>query len=191
MKKFIIIVAVIFLASCGILKKMQTFAKCDFKLKSLDPIMLAGVNIQKKSSFNNLNIFDVAKVTAAYIVKSVPIDITANIFATNPNSSPAAMTKMDWIFYIDKTQIVSGILNKRIDIPANGGTATFTVEIKADLIKVLSGQSKESIQNFAFGLTDANNKASSRITLKVKPYVTIAGINISYPDYFTLTTHPS
>ena len=179
--------AVIFLASCGMYNKMQTFTKCDFKLKSLEPITLAGINIQKISKFNDLGILDVAKITAAYISKSLPLNITANIFVTNPNPSPAAMTKMDWILEIDKIHIATGILNKRVDVPANGGTAIFPVEINSDLIKVLSGKSKESIQDFGFGLSDANNKASSRIALKVKPYVTISGINLSYPDYFTVT----
>ncbi|NTW31730.1 MAG: hypothetical protein HGB12_03745 [Bacteroidetes bacterium] len=188
MKKIFIIIVVVSLASCGILNKMQNFAKCDFKLKSLESIKLAEVNIQNISSFDKLNFLDVALIVAAYANKTLPLSLTANISATNPNASPAAMTKMDWILNIDNIQIVSGILNKRVDVPANGGTANFPIEIKTDLMKVLSGKSKESIQNFAFGLINTNNKASSRVALKIKPYITVAGINLSYPDYFTIVS---
>ena len=162
---------------------MATFAKCDFKLKSIEGITVAGVNIQKVTSLSNLSILDVAKVTTAYINKSLPLALTANIFVKNPNVSPASMTRMDWILNIDNIQIVNGVLNQRVDIAANNGTATFPITIKADLMKVLSGKSAEAIKNFAFGLVDANNKATSRIALKVKPYVTVAGISLAYPDY--------
>jgi hypothetical protein len=188
MKKIAVLSILIALASCATLSKMATFAKCDFKLKSIEGISIAGVDIQKITSFNNLSILDAAKVAAAYATKSIPLDLTANIFVKNPNSSPASMTKMDWILNIDNIQIVNGILNKRVDVAANNGTATFPISIKADLMKVLSGKSADTIKSFAFGLADANNKATSRIALKVKPYVTVAGVSLSYPDYFTVAS---
>ena len=93
MKKNIIITTFIFLASCGMLRKMETFSKCDFKLKSIESITVAGVNVQKVTGFSNLNILDAARIIAAYSSKSLPLDLTANIFVTNPNSSPASMTR--------------------------------------------------------------------------------------------------
>lgn len=188
MKKFAALLIIVSLASCAALSKMATFTKCDFKLKSLEGITIAGVNIQKITNFNNLSILDAAKVAAAYARKSIPLDLTANILVKNPNASSAAMTKMDWILNIDNIQIVNGILNKRVDVAANNGTATFPISIKADLMKVLSGKSADVIKSFAFELADANNKATSRVALKVKPYVTVAGISLSYPDYFTVAS---
>lgn len=188
MKKSVFIISVLFFASCGIINKIGTFAKCDFKLKSVESITVAGVDVTKIQNFNSLNIIDAAKLTAAYATNSLPLSLTANIFVKNPNPSPASMTKMDWILNIDDTQIVNGILNKKIDVAANNGTATFPISIKADLMKVLSGKSAEAIKSFGFGLADANNKASSRIALKVKPYVTVAGVSLAYPDYFTVAS---
>ncbi len=187
-KPVIIVVIVLIFASCGIINKMSTFAKCDFKLKSLEEISIAGVDVTKIKDFNSLNFLDAAKITAAYATNSLPLNLTANIFVKNPNPSPASMTKMDWILNIDNTQIVNGILNKKIDVAANNGTVTFPLSIKTDLMKILSGKSADAIKSFGLGLADANNKASSRIALKVKPYVTVAGVSLAYPDYFTVVS---
>lgn len=188
MKKIIILLVVVSLASCATLSKMASFATCDFKLKSIEGITIAGVDIQKITSFSNLSFLDAAKITTAYASKSLPLDLTANILVKNPNTTPASMSKMDWILNIDNVQIVNGILNKQVNVAANNGTATFPVAIKADLMKVLSGKSADAIKNFAFGLAEANNKATSRVALKVKPYVTVGGVNLSYPDYFTVAS---
>jgi len=186
MKKIFVIITVVSLVSCGVINRMKSFSKCDFKLKSIENINLAGVKIKDLNSIDKLNFFELAKIAAAYSSKNLPLSLTVNIFATNPNTSPAAMTKMDWILNIDSTQVANGTLNKRIDVPANGGSTTFPVEIKTDLMKFLNGQLLESLQNLGIGLSGSNNKTNSRISFKVKPYITIAGVSIPYPNYYTI-----
>jgi len=187
MKKIstLLVIVLIAMTSCKQLQELSNLAKCDFKLKTIDNIQLAGVNVQQFQNLNQLNIMDVAKLTTAYMSKNLPLSFNLNVDVRNPNSSKAAVTALDWILEIDDIEMTRGILNKRFEIAPNGGVTMIPMVLNFDLLKVLSGKSKDAALNFAFNLSGAGN-TPTRITLKARPTVMVGSIPLQYPGYISV-----
>ena len=192
MKKLIFIASFILslsiISGCDILdqaRQVAMLSKCEFKLNSVDQLQLAGVNIQHINKLSDLNIIDAAKITTAAMGSRLPLNFTLNVEAKNPNSAAAGMTKLDWILLIDDIEMVSGVNNQRVQIPANGGTAILPLTIGIDLKQALKGRSADAIANFGLNLAGAGNKPT-RITLKARPTIMVGSQSIAYPGYLTV-----
>lgn len=186
---FVLISSVV-LNSCDILEQasqMAMLTRCQFRLTTLTNAKIAGVNVQDKSNYRDFTITDVAKVTASYATGSLPLSFTLNVEAKNPNSNVAGMSKLDWILMIDDLEVLTGVTEKRITIPANGGTAVLPMEMKVDLMKVLESRNIESLANFGLNLAGVGNKPT-RVSLKAKPTIYVGTAPITYPDYITINT---
>ncbi|MBK6347114.1 MAG: hypothetical protein IPF68_14520 [Bacteroidales bacterium] len=193
MKKIPVIAAIFLMITlitgCEILdqaRQVAMLSKCEFKLKTVDQLRLAGVNIQQVKKLTDLNMMDAAKITAAAVSGgSLPLNFTLNVEARNPNTNTAGLTKLDWILYIDDIQMVSGVNEQRVQIPGNGGTGIIPLSIGIDLKQALKGKSGDAIANFGLNLAGAGNKPS-RITLKAKPTIMVGSQAIAYPGYLTI-----
>ena len=190
-KKFIFslfITTLIFMGGCDILEQagqMASLAKCEFRLKNVDQLRLAGVNIQQVNKLSDLNFMDAARITAAATSGNLPLNFTLNVETKNPNTSIAGLNRLDWILLIDDIEMVSGVNEQNIQIPANGGTSNIPLTIGINLKEALKGKSADAIANFGLNLAGAGDKPS-RITLKARPSITVGGRSIAYPGYITV-----
>lgn len=193
MKKIIFMLSVVVTAAvfsaCDILdqaRQVTMLSKCEFRLKTVDQLRLAGVSIQQVKKLTDLNVMDAAKITAAAVSgSSLPLNFTLNVEVKNPNAGTAGLTKLDWILFIDDIQMVSGVNEQRVQIPGNGGTGTIPLAIGVNLKEVLKGKSGDAIANFGLNLAGAGNKPT-RITLKAKPTIMVGSQSIAYPGYITI-----
>ncbi len=191
MKKLVVffsIAALVSVSSCDLFKEVQKLGNlmnCTFSLKNVENVTLAGVNVQNIQSLSGLSIIDVGALTAAVAGGSLPLSFTLNVNAKNPNASPAGMTKLDWILFIDDIEMTKGLLNKNVTIPANNGTAVIPVQMKVDLKKVLSNRTGDALLNFGLNLAGSGGKPT-RVTLKAKPTISIGGYSLDYPGYLTI-----
>ncbi len=185
---FFLVAGMIFTA-CDVLNQVQqmaTLAKCEFRLSSVDQLRLAGVNIQQVKQLSDLKVMDAAKITTAAISGgSLPLNFTLNVEAKNPNSAIAGLNRLEWTLLIDDIEMVSGVNDNRVQIPANGGTAVIPLTIGVDLKQALKGKSADAIANFGLNLAGAGNKPT-RITLKAKPYISVGSQTIAYPGVLTV-----
>lgn len=190
-KKFIFslfITTLIFMGGCDILEQagqMASLAKCEFRLKNVDQLRLAGVNIQQVNKLSDLSFMDAAKITAAATGGNLPLNFTLNVETKNPNTSIAGLNRLDWILLIDDIEMVRGVNEQNIQIPANGGTSIIPLTIGINLKEALKGKSADAIANFGLNLAGAGNKPS-RITLKARPSIMVGGRSIAYPGYLTV-----
>ncbi len=176
------------LNSCDVLNQISQVAmlsKCQFRLSTLTNTKLAGVNVQNIKSYKDLSLVDVTKVTAAYATGNLPLSFTLNVEAKNPNTTAAGMSKLDWILLIDDLEVLTGVTEQRITIPANGGTAVLPLNLSFDLLKVIEARNVESLANFGLNLAGAGNRPT-RVTLKAKPTIYVGSSPITYPDYITI-----
>ncbi|MBC7920942.1 MAG: hypothetical protein H7Z75_07590 [Ferruginibacter sp.] len=176
------------LGACGVarqLNELKNFARCDFRLKTMENTTLGGVDVQQVRSVSDLNLLQAGKIAAAYAGGSLPLDFILNVDVKNPNASPAAMNRMEWILLIDDVEITNGNLTDRIEIAPNSGITTLPIRIRADLRKALTGKSSESTINFGLNLVGSGNRPS-RLTLKVKPSIMVGNTAINYPGYLSV-----
>ncbi len=190
MKKFksALLVLMIIVSSCDVVKDisgMYNFAKCDYRLSSVNNVRLAGVNVQNVNNLSALSIMDAARITTAIALNQLPLSFDLNVEVKNPNKEKAVMNGMEWILLIDNIEMTRGNLNHRIEVLPNNQSAMMPLTLSFDLKKVLTGKSADAVANFGMNLSGQGNKPS-RIALKAKPSVVVGGITIPYPDYITI-----
>lgn len=188
--KFIIIVLItgLIINSCGVIQQaseLYNFSQCNFRLKTIHNIKLAGISIQNKKSFSDLSFAEAARLTQAVLSRDLPLSFTLQIEVKNPNKKTAALNRLDWILFIDNFEMTRGSTNQRVEIPPHNGTATLPLQLNFDLFEILSGETKDAILNFGFNLAGSGN-TPTRITVKAKPTVYISGQEISYPGYVNI-----
>jgi len=175
------------LASCDVLNQVAqvaNFANCKFNFDSVNQIQMLGINLSKGMSKSDLNITQLASLTNAIINRKLPVTFNANVGVNNPNSIAASMAKMDYILSLNGKEVISTTLNKSISVPANGNSVV-SIPITTDLFQLFSGESADAIVNLAFKLAGATSDPVN-VGLKVKPYISINGQQLAYPDYLTM-----
>ena len=192
MKKITLVLALagsILLSSCDVLMQVANqfssvanLANCEFALKNVDNVSVAGVNV-KNLTKGKLSATDVVRLVAAYQSKQVPLSMNVNVDITNPTTTQAAMTAMDWILAIDGKDMANGVNSKSYTIKPST-TTTVPLGVNTDLGNLFSKEGVESLKNFASSFT--NEGISSKVGLRVKPSMNVGTAVVPFPDYIKL-----
>lgn len=179
----------ILLSSCDVLQQVAdqfnsvaNLANCDFALKNVDNVSVAGVNV-KNLSKGTLSATDVLKLVAAYQTKQVPLSMDVNVDITNPTTTQAAMTALDWILAIDGTDMANGVNTKSYTIKPSA-TTTVPLGVNTDLGQLFSQKGVDALKTFASSFT--NEGISSKVGLRVKPSISVGTAQVPFPNYITL-----
>ena len=186
-KTLIILFVTMGLASCDVLTQvaqMANFANCKFNFDSVNNIQMLGVNLSKGMSKSDLNAAQLLSLTNAIMSKKLPVTFDVNVGVNNPNTIPASMTKMDYVVSLNGKEVISTTLNKSINVGANSNSVV-SIPITTDLFQLFSGESADAILNLAFKLAGASSDPVN-VGLKVKPYVSINGQQLAYPDFISM-----
>ena len=186
-KTLIILFVTIGLASCDVLTQvaqMANFANCKFNFNSVDQIQMLGVNLSKGMSKSDLNAAQLLSLANALANKKLPVSFNVNIGVNNPNTIPASMSKMDYIVSLNGKEVISTTLNKSVSVGANSSSVV-SIPITTDLFQLFSGESADALLNLAFKLAGASSDPVN-VGLKVKPYISINGQQLAYPDFISM-----
>ena len=186
-KTLIILFVTMGLASCDVLTQvaqMANFANCKFNFDSVNNIQMLGVNLSKGMSKSDLNAAQLLSLTNAIMSKKLPVTFNVNVGVNNPNNIPASMTKMDYVVSLNGKEVISTTLNKSVSVGAKSNSVV-SIPITTDLFQLFSGESADAIINLAFKLAGASSEPVN-VGLKVKPYVSINGQQLAYPDFISM-----
>ena len=186
-KTLIILFVTMGLASCDVLNQvaqMANLVNCTFDFNSVNQIQMLGVNLSKGMSKTDLNATQLLSLANAIMRKQLPVTFNVNVDVKNPNSIAAAMTKMDYILTLNGKQVVSTTMNNGINVPAKSSSVV-SIPITTDLFQLFSGESADAIVNLAFKLAGASSNPVN-VGLKVKPYISINGQQLAYPDFISM-----
>ena len=179
----------ILLSSCDVLTQVAdqfvsvaNLANCDFSLKNVTNVNVAGVNV-KNLTQGNLTAADVVKLVAAYQSKKVPLAMDVNVDIKNPTTTQAAMTALDWILAIDGTDMANGVNTKSYTIKPST-TTTVPLGVNTDLGDLFSKKGVEALKTFASSFT--NEGISSKVGLRVKPSMSVGTAVVPFPNYIAL-----
>lgn len=192
MKKITLVLALagsILLSSCDVLldlanqaSSVANLVNCDFALKNVSNVTVAGVNV-KNLTQGKLTATDVVQLVAAYQSKKVPLAMNVNVDVTNPTTTQAAMTAMDWILAIDGSDMANGISTQSYTIKPST-TTTVPLGVNTDLGNLFSQKGLEALKTFAGSFTSEG--ISSKVGLRVKPSLAVGNTVIPFPNYITL-----
>ena len=187
MKKFLLVsLLAVFSFSCDVAQQIAgtySLTQCKYDFNSIADLRLVGVNLQTAKDLSSLNPIATANLLAAFASssKSLPLDFILNLDVKNPNAQTAILNSLSYILEIDGVQMTTGSLNERLQVAPNQ-TAQLPIAISFDLRKVMSGESKDAIQNLAFNFAGIGNQ-SSQVTLKLQPSLLINEQTIKTPGY--------
>ncbi|MDY6370676.1 MAG: LEA type 2 family protein [Bacteroidales bacterium] len=177
------------LSSCDILNQLASqvqsvanLANCEFNLKNVSNVSVAGVNV-KNLTQGNLTATDIVKLVAAYQTKKVPLSMDVNVNVKNPTTTQAALTAMDWILAIDNSDVANGVSNKGFTVKPST-TTTVPLGVNTDLGNLFSKQGVESLKNFASSFTSEG--VSSKVGLRIRPQLTVGTTQVPFPNYIKL-----
>lgn len=192
MKKIIfaaLISGCMLLTSCdvllGIANQLQgiaNLANCEYSLKNINNISVAGVNV-KNITNGNISLADVAKLSAALLTKNVPLSMDVNINVKNPTTNNASLTTLDWILELEGKEFCNGTSNKSYSINA-GSTSAIPLSVSTDIYSLFSKNGIESLKNFVSSF--ASDGTSSKVGLKIKPSINVGGVDFPSPKFITL-----
>lgn len=192
MKKITLVLVLagsILLSSCDVLlqvanqfSSVANLANCDFALKNVSNVSVAGVNV-KNLTKGNLSATDVVKLVAAYQTKQVPLAMDVNVDITNPTTTQAAMTALDWILAIDGKDMANGVNTKSYTIKPSA-TTTVPLGVNTDLGNLFSQQGIDALKTFASSFS--NEGISSKVGLRVKPSIAVGTTQVPFPNYINL-----
>lgn len=186
-KTLIILFVALGLSSCEVLNQvaqMATFANCKFNFNSVDHIQMLGVNLSKGMSKSDLNATQLLSLANALMNKKLPVTFNVNVDVNNPNAIAASMAKMDYIVSLNGKEVISTTMNQSVSVGPNSNSVV-SIPITTDLFQLFSGESADAIVNLAFKLAGASSEPVN-VGLKVKPYISINGQQLAYPDYITM-----
>ena len=179
----------ILLSSCDILTQVASqfssvanLANCEFALKNVSNVSVAGVNVKNLTN-GNLSATDIVKLVAAYQSKQVPLNLDVNVNVKNPTTTQAAMTALDWILAIDGTDMANGVSSKNYTIKPST-TTTVPLPVSTDLGKLFSQKGLDALKNFASSFTSEG--ISSKVGLRVRPSLSVGTTQVPFPNYITL-----
>ena len=175
------------ITSCDVLNQVAqiaNFANCKFNFESVDQVKMLDVQLSRGMTKNDLNITQLATLTNAILKKQLPVSFNVNLNVNNPNTIPAALTKMDYILTLNGKEVVSTTLNKSINLGANSSSVV-SIPIQTDLFQLFTGESVDAIVNLAFKLAGVSSNPVN-VGIKVKPYISIGNQLLPYPDYISL-----
>lgn len=188
MKKIMIysIITLFILTSCSALKELISFTKCEFRLKSIQSIKLAGVDLKGKTGISDFKISDMAVFTQYALRGNLPVDMVIQIETKNPNQQTAAINKVEWIAYLDEIEMMTGFVNDRIVIPPDNGTNLVPLHIRFDLKKVAGSSAGNAIAGLALNMLNMGEE-DSRFIVKIKPTILVGSFKLDYPGYIKIT----
>lgn len=184
MKKLLLVLLSAVFLGCGVARQIQeakNFAKCEFRIRSVEGTRLGDVKIQNVKSLKDLSMKKAAEIAMVLGSDKIPLSFTLNLQAKNPNAETASMNKLEWILFIDEHEMVAGVLDHKTEISQNQ-VAEIPIVISADLREALRGKSRDAMVNLAFNVAGQGDNPT-HILLKVKPSIEIAGYIIQYPGY--------
>lgn len=185
----LVLASSILLSSCDILTQVASqfssvanLANCEFALKNVSNVSVAGVNVKNLTN-GNLSATDIVKLVAAYQSKQVPLNLDVNVNVKNPTTTQAAMTALDWILAIDGTDMANGVSSKNYTIKPST-TTTVPLPVSTDLGKLFSQKGLDALKNFASSFTSEG--ISSKVGLRVRPSLSVGTTQVPFPNYITL-----
>jgi hypothetical protein len=174
------VLAAVALPGCAALQQLAALRTITFAFAGLTDVRVAGVRIGAGSSFSSLSLSDAARIGAAVVAKSVPLDMVAHVSASNPpeNTVTARMVDLGWKLFIEDRQMLAGQLNSAVSI-APGRSADVPLTVRFDLLDLGTGGARDL---FDLALAIAGQGSVQKdLKLELTPTIETSLGPMSYP----------
>ncbi|MBT8401732.1 MAG: hypothetical protein KJO98_14735 [Rhodothermia bacterium] len=178
-------VFLVFAGGCATLQEIANLRNVQFNIDALSGLEVAGIDVMRVKSYEDLRAVDVVRVGAAVSRNELPVEFVLDIQAENPqeNGVQARMVRMDWTLLLEDVETISGVFDDEVVIPA-GDTRLFPIAVRLDLIQFFDRNAPDLVE-LALSLAGENGEAKN-VKLRATPTISTAVGQIRYPEPITI-----
>jgi len=179
--------ALVALAGCATIRQLTALKRVDFSIAGVADGRLAGVDLRRIASYQDLGPLDVGRIALAVTRGDVPLDFRLLIRADNPadNRTAATVVKLAWTLLLDDRETIHGVLDTAVTMPP-GETATIPVPMRVNLRQFFGGPA-ESLVNLAASFAGLSAHPT-RIAVRAVPTINTPLGPITYPEPITIVS---
>ncbi|NNF13305.1 MAG: hypothetical protein HKN72_08785 [Gemmatimonadetes bacterium] len=175
------LVGLALLSGCATLQQLGALQNVDFDLRGVSDVRLAGVDLTRVRSFNDLSLSEVASFAAAVTNRDLPLDLQLDVVAMNPsdNYADARLVEMAWTLFLEDRETVSGVLDREFVLP-RGTPTDVPVRVGLNLVEFYESNA-EDLFELATSLAGVGGEPKE-VTVEVLPTVQTSLGPIRYPE---------
>lgn len=176
------------MSSCQTLREVAALRSVAFLIDRVADARLAGIEISRIQSFQDLRPADALRLSAAVASGEMPLDFTLHLAAENPpeNDVQARLVEMDWTLLLDDRETISGVFDQNVILPP-GETRDIPIDIRLDLVNFF-GDNAQDLVELALAVTGQEGGEPKRIKLVAQPTIDTAIGPIRYPQPITIVS---
>ena len=120
---------------CATIREITNLRNVRFAIDRVADLQLAGVDVQRLKSYQDLSPGDVLRLGRAIANKDFPLDFQLHLTAENPpdNSVDARLVMLDWTLMLDDTETISGVFDDNLVLPP-GQPTDVPIPIRLNLV---------------------------------------------------------
>ncbi|RMF60459.1 MAG: hypothetical protein D6746_06880 [Bacteroidetes bacterium] len=180
-----LLVGTLSLTGCQTLREIASLREVRFSLDRVSNVRLAGIEVDRIRSYEDLGPLDVARLMAALTRQEVPLEFEVHLLAENPpdNAVQARLVRMDWTLFLDDTETISGRFEDPVVLPP-GEPTPVVFGVGLDLLDFFDRSARDLVE-LALALSGQGGQ-TKRISLKATPTIDTPLGPMRYPQPITI-----
>ncbi|MBD2753359.1 hypothetical protein [Spirosoma validum] len=192
MKKTLVFVLVAFpllFSRCSVnqqISQAKALGDCRYTLASADSIYLAGVDVREFRKLEDLNFARFPRLATGLLTRNVPLDARINLDITNPTGKLAGINQLEYKVLLTGQELFNGFLNQRIEVQP-GGKTRVPIRLSTNAYQLITdAKTRDAFTQLVQNMSGAANTQPSKLTIRIKPTLSLGNKSINYPGYITI-----
>ncbi len=183
----LVIVPSVAMQGCQTLREIAALRLVDFAIDNVTDARLAGVEIQRIRSYEDLSATDVFRLGRAVANQELPFQFRLNIAARNPeeNQVQARLVRMAWALFLEDRETISGVIDQDYVLPP-GLTTTIPLTIEVDLVDFFD-RNLEDLVELALAVSGQGGEPKN-VALRATPTIDTPIGAMEYPQPITIVS---
>ena len=186
---FALIALPLLISRCSVnqqISQAKALANCRYTIASADSVFLAGTDVRQFRRLEDLNPAKFPRLAAGLLTRNIPLDARINLNITNPTNKMAGINQLEYKILLAGQELFNGFLNQRIEVQP-GGQTRVPVRLNANAFQLMTdGKTRDAFTQLVQNLSGAANTQPSKLTIRIKPTLSLGNKAINYPGYITI-----
>lgn len=183
----LLIVPATAIQGCQTLREIAALRLVDFAIDNVSDARLAGVQIERLRSYEDLSATDILRLSRALATQELPFQFRLNVAARNPeeNQVQARLVRMGWTLLLEDRETISGTLEENYVLPP-GQTTTIPLMIEIDLVDFFD-RNLEDLVDLALSAAGQGGETTN-VKLQARPTIDTPLGEMEYPRQITIVS---
>lgn len=172
-------------SGCATLRQMAALSNVDFSLDRVSDLRLAGIDLGRIDSFDDLGFADAARLALAVSEQDLPLDFRLHLLAENSadNTTDARLIQMDWTLLLQERETLSGVFEGNVLLPP-GEPTDVPISVRLNLADFFEGSAQDLLE-LALSLSGQGG-APKEVALRATPVIDTPLGPMRYPQPITI-----